>query len=225
MTTSMTSGRTDDPPFEPRPLPTASRETDPAIDTICGVGTSTSSAACVPFAWVHPVPFDCVMWARRHCGFKENPLFHASPELPCSKWCFSDLWQSMSEEVGYSVVYNCEKECAPDKAQWQIRHLLIQDKQIECEQRTQEILQVVMCDAFQQPVPPELRLAAHGRWPTERVLVAPASPHLLPTVAPSPTPPPAQAQARASQQQQQPDLRHRSSDKSGSDKRQQCCIQ
>lgn len=219
------------------PLEEASARMSPmTCDMPCSNEASSSSVsssstdavwvppAWVPPAWVRPVPFDCVAWARRYCGFKENPLFHASPELPCSKWCFSDLWQSMSEEVGYSVVYNCEKECAPDKAQWQVRHLLIQDKRIECDKRTQEILEVVMCDALHIPIPSALPLAAHGRWPTERNL--PVRP---------PSPAPASPIPRATQVAQQhnthvalsprPRRLLAAPPKSPSDKRERCSIQ
>lgn len=68
----------------------------------------------------HP-PFDAVAWANRHCDFRNNPLFHAHPDLPCGRFCFADLWQWMADEYG-APTHGMERHNTSTRVEWNEEH-------------------------------------------------------------------------------------------------------
>ena len=47
--------------------------------------------------------FDPIPLAKRPCTFVNNTMFHNHPTFPCTKLCFSDVWETLHEEYGSPV--------------------------------------------------------------------------------------------------------------------------
>ena len=102
----------------------------------------------------HP-PFDAAAWANRPCDFRNNPLFHAHPDLPCGRFCFADLWQWMADEYGAPTNYtercNTSERVWSEKkqryintrAEWDENERKLQAKLTEHDRRLKAILAII----------------------------------------------------------------------------------
>jgi hypothetical protein len=87
--------------------------------------------------------FDPKPWAERECKFRGCTMFHAYPEAPCSKFCFTDVWQSLTEDPAYGLVTltsERSQQIGEDRDKWDEKNRRLTAKKAEYVRRVNLIL-------------------------------------------------------------------------------------